>query len=155
MKQIILSLALLFTMNSLFSQDIFKVGIVKGKHVTYEVKEQNIFPWGRIVKNAHNPDTSKAKLIYPFNLAAQIFDIEMQIAEIIHDHLLPEELSKIRKIAKSFPTNAFCAMLRIDRNKLVQVECFLFDGDYWDGIRKREDSEIPDTMIIPTTYYRY
>ena len=79
MKQIILSLALLFTMNSLFSQDIFKVGIVKGKHVTYEVKEQNIFPWGRIVKNAHNPDTSKAKLIYPFNLAAQIFDIEMQI----------------------------------------------------------------------------
>ena len=40
MKQVILLVLLLFGVNfSLFCQDVFKLGIVKGKNVTYEVKE--------------------------------------------------------------------------------------------------------------------
>ena len=58
MKQVILLVLLLFGVNfSLFCQDVFKLGIVKGKNVTYEVKEYkwNYAEW--TVRNIHNPDT--------------------------------------------------------------------------------------------------
>ena len=58
MKQVILLVLLLFGVNfSLFCQDVFKLGIVKGKNVKYEVKEYkwNYAEW--TVRNIHNPDT--------------------------------------------------------------------------------------------------
>lgn len=58
MKQVILLVLLLFGVNfSLFCQDVFKLGIVKEKNVTYEVKEYkwNYAEW--TVRNIHNPDT--------------------------------------------------------------------------------------------------
>lgn len=151
MKKIILLIISLFFMNTLFAQIWDKEGSVKGKNVTYEVKEQNSFPWGRIVKNTCKSDTAKVEVINALNVVAQRWDIEMQIAKIIHDHLLPKELRKLRKIAKSFPSDSFQSMIRIDSNKLVQVEWFVFDGMYRDGIRKCA-SEIPDTTRHPMNY---
>lgn len=153
MKQMILSWIILFSVSSLFSQEVFKLGMVKGKHVTYEVKEQNSFPWGRIVKNMRKSDTAEVKVMDIINCAAQTWDIEMQIAKIIHDRLLPEELRKLREIAKSFPSDYFQTMVRIVDNKLVQVEWFLFDGMYRDGVRKRA-GEISDTIERPMNFAR-
>lgn len=151
MKQMILSLVILFSVGSLFSQEVFKLGMVKGKHVTYEVKEQNSFPWGRIVKNTRKSDTAEVKVMDIINCVAQTWDIEMQIAKIIHDRLLPKELRKLREIAKSFPSDHFQTMIRIVDNKLVQVEWFVFDGMYRDGIRKCA-GEIPDTIERPMNF---
>ena len=129
MKHFVFLFVALFSASSLFSQEVFKLGTVKGKHVTYEVKEQNSFPWGRIVKNTRKSDTAKVEVMDVFNLVAQTWDIEMQIA-------------------KSFPSDHFQTMIRIDSNKLVQVEWFVFYGMYRDGIRKCA-SEIPDTTRRP------
>ena len=107
MKHFVFLFVALFSASSLFSQEVFKLGTVKGKHVTYEVKEQNSFPWGRIVKNTRKSDTAKVEVMDVFNLVAQTWDIEMQIAKIIHDRLLPGELRKLSKIAKSFPSYHF------------------------------------------------
>lgn len=148
MKPFVFLFVALFSASSLFSQEVFKLGTVKGKHVTYEVKEQNSFPWGRIVKNTRKSDTAKVEVMDVFNLVAQTWDIEMQIAKIIHDRLLPGELRKLSKIAKSFPSDHFQTMIRIDSNKLVQVEWFVFYGMYREGIRKCA-SEIPDTTRRP------
>ncbi|MFR7876903.1 MAG: hypothetical protein ACLU4J_11220 [Butyricimonas paravirosa] len=107
MKHFVFLFVALFSASSLFSQEVFKLVTVKGKHVTYEVKEQNSFPWGRIVKNTRKSDTAKVEVMDVFNLVAQTWDIEMQIAKIIHDRLLPGELRKLSKIAKSFPSDHF------------------------------------------------
>ena len=102
MKHFVFLFVALFSASFLFSQEVFKLGTVKGKHVTYEVKEQNSFPWGRIVKNTRKSDTAKVEVMDVFNLVAQTWDIEMQIAKIIHDRLLPGELRKLSKIAISW-----------------------------------------------------
>lgn len=108
MKQIILSFALLFTMNSLFSQDVLKLGIVKGKHVTYEVREmkkskERNTPYYWIVRNMNNPDS----VIKPIPLRAimtpHVKDMQMQVAEIVHGHLSPKELLKLNKKESFFP----------------------------------------------------
>ena len=96
MKQIILSLAILFSAGSLFSQEVFKLGTVKGKHVTYEVREQKNVPTCWIVKNVHNPDTTIKVVSNPGASYSQITDIEMQIAELLHESLSPEELLEMK-----------------------------------------------------------
>ena len=63
MKHFVFLFVALFSASSLFSQEVFKLGTVKGKHVTYEVKEQNSFPWGRIVKNTRKSDTAKVEVM--------------------------------------------------------------------------------------------
>lgn len=40
MKHFVFLFEALFSASSLFSQEVFKLGTVKGKHVTYEVKDK-------------------------------------------------------------------------------------------------------------------
>ena len=131
MKQIILSFILLFIVGSLYSQEVFKLGTVKGKHVTYQVRvsKEPLKPW--IVRNIHNPDTVLKPIPWRYGITAQEIDIEMQIAEIIHDHLSQEELQILEKTDKFFSL-----ILRVDRNahKLLQVTCFLFENMYYHGL---------------------
>ncbi len=145
MKQIILSLVILFSVNSLFSQEVFKLGTVKGKHVTYEVREQKDVPVCWIVKNVHNPDTAIKVVPNPGASYSQITDIEMQIAEILHEHLLPEELLEMKAKEKEGGTGWFEVILRVDsgKYKLLQVTCFRFNNWYMAGMKrppeKRQD----------------
>ena len=58
MKQIILLLVVVFAAGVASAQDVFKPGIVKGKHVTYKVKDfDSTYSLWR-VSNIHNPDTT-------------------------------------------------------------------------------------------------
>lgn len=79
----------------LFAQKVFKPGIVKGTHVTYRVVGDDGTVW--IVKNVQNPDTVTKRI--PYATQTTLIDyFSMQIAEIISDHLLPEEIALIDRL---------------------------------------------------------
>ena len=44
MKRIVLLFAALFSVSMLFSQEVFRLGTVKGEYVTYKVREQKDVP---------------------------------------------------------------------------------------------------------------
>ena len=148
MKQIILSFILLFMVGSLYSQEVFKLGIVKGKHVTYQVRESKspLKPW--LVRNTHNPDTVLKPVPWRRGTTAQEIDIEMQIAEIMHNHFSKEELQEFKE-----KDDRFSLILRVDKDnyKLLQVTCFLFENRYYYGLhyltpKQRENGVYPDSF---------
>ena len=103
MKQILLSLAVLFATSVANAQDVFKLGTtVKEKHVTYEVKhivtlykpKGPSYPqW--IVRNVHNVDTVQKEIPYRGVVKRGFFeDLSMQIGIILHDHLSEAEVAE-------------------------------------------------------------
>ena len=147
MKQIILSITFLLVAVSLFSQETFKLGIVKGKHVTYQVRESKdiLKPW--LVRNMHNPDTVLKRIPWRRGITAQELDIKMQIVEIIHKYLSQEELEILRNADE-----IWSLILRVDKDnhKLLQVTCFLFENRYYYGLHyltpeQRERGVYPDS----------
>lgn len=124
MKQIVLSFFLSLIAMASYSQKVFKEGtIVKGKTVTYQVRKQKVYG-DYLVRNMDNPDTTLKPLPQRSVYTAQEKDIEMQIAEIIHANLTPDELSVLKESGDSFGV-----ILRVDekKHKLLQVTCFSFD----------------------------
>ena len=128
MKQIFLSIILLLGVSDLSSQEVFKLGTVKGEHVTYQVREKKGSGHTWLVWNAHNPDTTIKPIPVRAYLTAQEVDIEMQIAEIVHGHLSPEELRMLEDTH-----DGFVLYLRVnkDKHELLQVTCFSFRNLYW------------------------
>lgn len=124
MKHLVFLFVTLFSVSPLFSQKVFKLGTVKGKHVTYEVREKKNVPWRWIVRNAHNPDTVLKVIPNPGVSFSQIDDIQMQVAEILLDHLSEEEVANLKKRIFQW----FDVVLRVDqdKHKLLQVSCFVF-----------------------------
>lgn len=122
MKKICLLFIILFGASSLFSQILYKEGVVKGKNVTYEVARGK----GRLkaftfIRNMNNPDTTFCEIPNRSVKPPQLIDIEMQVAEIIHDYLSPEELAQMRfsHIAVTFRMDA-------KKKKLLQVTNFFY-----------------------------
>lgn len=144
-RLLLLSLVLLFIVGSVFSQEVFKPGMVKGKHVTYEVRKQKGRSPARLIRNVHNPDTVIKTVPNPGRVFHQVTDIKMQVVEILHEHLSPEELLKIEI------TEHFGLVLRVDREKykLLQVTCFSFSNLYLAGRKKspeeRQEMRLPDS----------
>lgn len=147
MRHLILLFVVLFSASSLFSQEVFKLGTVKGKHVTYEVREQKNFPLEWLVRNVHNPDTTIKTIPNPGVMLPQIADIQMQIAKILRGHLSSEELLEI---SKNEISSFFDIFLRVDRKKykLLQVTCFRFLNFYVIGLRK----SLEERQRYPTYY---
>ena len=145
MKRIVLLFAALFSVSMLFSQEVFRLGTVKGEYVTYKVREQKDVPTRWIVRNVHNPDTAIKIVPNPGVIFSQEKDIEMQIAKILHEHLSAEELLEMKTREKEGGVCWFEVILRVDRNKykLLQVTCFRFCNKYMAGMRrppeKRQD----------------
>ena len=143
MKQILLSLAVLFATSVANAQDVFKLWTtVKGKHVTYEVKhivtlykpKGPSYPqW--IVRNVHNVDTVQKEIPYRGVVKRGFFeDLSMQIGIILHDHLSEAEVAELNEKErknKPFGENAG-VVLRVDstKRKVLQVTCFLFYNHY-------------------------
>lgn len=143
MKQILLSLAVLFATSVANAQDVFKLGTtVKEKHVTYEVKhivtlykpKGPSYPqW--IVRNVHNVDTVQKEIPYRGVVKRGFFeDLSMQIGIILHDHLSEAEVAELNEKErknKPFGENAG-VVLRVDstKRKVLQVTCFLFYNHY-------------------------
>ena len=143
MKQILLSLAVLFATSVANAQDVFKLGTtVKEKHVTYEVKhivtlykpKGPSYPqW--IVRNVHNVDTVQKEIPYRGVVKRGFFEaLSMQIGIILHDHLSEAEVAELNEKErknKPFGENAG-VVLRVDstKRKVLQVTCFLFYNHY-------------------------
>ena len=142
MKQIILSITFLLIAGSLFSQETFKLGIVKGKHVTYQCSlfsqevaypvvedgqrvvlrvERTTVPFMWSIWNVHNPDTAMRP--YKKKLASSNTEVHWQIAEILHKQLSSEEL---RELAKSKDYIMLTMRVGNDKHKLLQVTRFTF-----------------------------
>ena len=100
MKKIILLIISLFIVNILFSQILYDEGIVKGKNVTYEVKRgKGHLKSFTFIRNVNNPDTTFREVPNHNIIPPQMVDINMQVAEIIHDGLSPKELAQIYRSA--------------------------------------------------------
>ncbi len=129
MKRIYLLFVILFAANTLFSQILYDEGIVKGKNVTYEVSRgkghTKAFTY---IRNMNNPDTTFREEPNRDIIPAQLVDIEMQVAEMIHDYLSPEELDKVR-------FSMICVTFRLDaqKRKLLQVTNFFYlcEEPFW------------------------
>ncbi len=112
----------LFVANTLFSQILNEKGIVKGKNVTYEVSRGKghlkVFTFTR---NMNNPDTIYREVPNRSAIPPQLVDITMQISEIIHDYLSPEELVEVR-------STLIFVTFRLDaqKRKLLQVTNFFY-----------------------------
>lgn len=123
----ILILAVLLTVAGLsFSQDVIKLGTVKGKNVTYKVRESAYGPYW-VVRNVHNPDTViRPKLMRSTRMAQEV-DITMQIAEIVRNHLTAGELDLL-----AGTHDFFSLALKIDSctHKIMQVSYFSFQNKY-------------------------
>lgn len=136
MKQIILSLVVLFAAGVANAQNVFKLGTtVKGKHVTYEVKP--IKPVSKysnawMIRNVHNVDTVLKEIPYRSVIKRGFFeDLSMQIGIILHDHLSAEEVTMLKEMWDR-ADGLFEVVLRVDstRRKLLQVTCFAFENKY-------------------------
>lgn len=122
MKKMYLSLIALFVVNTLFAQIWDKEGIVKGKNVTYEVfrgkKNLRVFTF---IRNVNNPDTTFREIPNRDITPPQMVDVEMQVAEILHNELSSEELAK-------WKSAFFGVTFRVDpqKRKLLQVTNFFY-----------------------------
>ncbi|WP_455784727.1 hypothetical protein [Butyricimonas faecihominis] len=126
MKRIILLLVIISIASSLPAQK-YDNGIVRGKNVTYRVRENRLLE--KIICNVDNPDTTLKRIPVRFIYGIpQIIDIKMQVAGIVHDHLSKEELASL----KDDTDDDFCVVLRVDRDKhqILQVVCFYFENHY-------------------------
>ena len=126
----------------MFSQETFKLGIVKGQHVTYQCSlfskevaypvvengqcvdlqlKRATLPFMWTVWNVHNPDTAvkpnKGEWM-PSNT-----EVHWQIAEILHKQLSSKEL---RELAKSKDDIMLTMRVGNDKHKLLQVTRFTF-----------------------------
>lgn len=130
MKRIYLLFVILFAANTLFSQILYDEGIVKGKNVTYEVSRgkghTKAFTY---IRNMNNPDTTFREMPHRNIIPAQLIDIKMQVAEIIHDYFSLEELVKM-----GCPT-MIAVTFRLDAQKrtLLQVTNFFYvcEEPFW------------------------
>ena len=97
MRRIILLLVLLFFANLSYSQKVFRKGIiVKGKEVTYQVLASKQASFYYLVRNVNNPDTTLKPIPQRSVYTAQERDMELQIAEIVHENLSPGELDSLK-----------------------------------------------------------
>lgn len=146
MKHLNLLLISMCVSGTLFSQEVFNPGIVKGKHVTYRVKNRHSV--GVTVTNVHNPDTTIRWGDENAQDSAILLDTEMtilpdmvgwQVAKIVHDHLSAEERQML--LDSQEPIEMY---LRIgqDKRKLLQVTRFLFANFYLVGLRVPSVREI-------------
>ena len=125
MRRIILLLVLLFFANLSYSQKVFRKGIiVKGKEVTYQVLASKQASFYYLVRNVNNPDTTLKPIPQRSVYTAQERDMELQIAEIVHENLSPGELDSLKF------DGDFAVVLRVNReeHRLLQVTCFMFCG---------------------------
>ena len=130
MKKIILLIISLFIVNILFSQILYDEGIVKGKNVTYEVKRgKGHLKSFTFIRNVNNPDTTFREVPNHNIIPPQMVDINMQVAEIIHDGLSPKELAQIYRSALIGMT------FRVDaKKKELMQETLIFyfcDEPFW------------------------
>lgn len=122
MKKIILLIVSLFVVNTLFSQMWNKEGVVKGENVTYEVSQgKGHLKSFMFIRNVNNPDTTFREVPNYDIIPPQLVDIELQVAEIIHDCLSPEELAECRSFFLG-------VTFRVDakKRKLLQVTNFFY-----------------------------
>ena len=125
MKKLILLLSICLYVKSILAQR-YKIGIVKEKDVTYEIKEdKKLGMW--TIRNINNPDTTTKEMPKRDWMFISKFSVSIQIARIVHDHLLQEELALLTKTFDSF-----IVRLRVDRDKykLLQVVNFSFTNKY-------------------------
>ena len=136
MKQVILSLMVVFAAGVASAQDVFKPGIVKGKHVTYEVKNFDLTYSLWRVSNVHNPDTTtrRGDKLIP-GRKELMRSCELQLGQIVREHLTREELLELSKPGR--PREDFWVEIRGDwqSGKVLQVVCFSFENNYAFGLR--------------------
>lgn len=135
MKRIFFLLISLYFANSLFAETSHKEDTIQGKNTTYEIKKGSgklkLFTF---MRNMNNPDTTKREEL-SFELyrrySAQWYDIEMQLAEIIHDCLSLKELD-----ATEFRNTAVILAIRVDpeRRKLIQIVNFATIHSFWENL---------------------
>ena len=166
MKPTIVTLLLLWSITPLFSQEVFRPGIVKGKNVTYHVSIKHIYNY--YIKNTANDTTVRwgydndwlkdSILMKQIKEASSVVfasgglsldnsqreELELQLAEIFHKHLSPEELQLLKKTKDQI---TIC--VRIDpehHNRLKQVTYFYAINTYLMGLQH------PDWELSPETY---
>lgn len=130
MKKIFILFVMLFVAHTLFSQVLYKEGVVKGKHVTYEVsrgkKPLEAFTY---IRNMNNPDTTFCEVPRRDKFPPQLVDIQCQVVEIIHDYLSPEEIDRME------PGWGPIVTFRLDAktNKVLQITNFSYFGEepFW------------------------
>ena len=81
----------------LYSQEVFRLGVVEGDSVAYQVRVRKILHHQWLIRNMDNPDTTLKPIPQRAIHTAQETDMDMQIAEIIHDNLSEEDLSELKK----------------------------------------------------------
>jgi hypothetical protein len=146
MKNICLLLIALFWMSPLFSQVLYDEGIVKGKNVTYEVSRgkghSKAFTY---IRNMNNPDTTFREEPNRDIIPAQLVDIEMQVAEIIHDYFSPEELVKMGR------QTMIAVKFRLDAQKrtLLQVTNFFYvcEEPFWANLSPDRLHELEQLIL--------
>ena len=147
MKKLILLLSICLCVKSILAQR-YKIGIVKEKDVTYEIKE-NKRNW--IIRNINNPDTTTKEIPHRYIMLSPNSSIIKQIAKIVHDHLSSEELMLLRE-----NWDAFGLTLRIDRDKykIRQVVNFCFTNwyTYYKNMPLDRRCEIEKHMKLPKKY---
>ena len=121
----------LFAMSSMAEAQevLYKAGAtVKGKDVTYKVRMRKDRT-SILVQNTAIPDTTFKAIPKrtTWEMPPQYYDIEAQVAIIIHETLTREELEKLEKYDEFV-----LFVLRVDRekHKLLQVTCFEFPPYY-------------------------
>ena len=77
----------------------------------------------------NNPDTTFREVPHRNIIPSQLIDIELQVAEIMHDYLSPEELAKMGS------SSAIGITFRMDaqKRKLLQITNFFYlcDEPFW------------------------
>ena len=161
MRRIILSLVLLLFVEVSYSQKVFRKGIVvRGKEVRYQVLASKQSSYDYLVRNMGNPDTTLKPIPHRSVYTAQEKDIEMQIAEIVHNNLTPEELDSLKT------GDNFNVVLRVNQKKhrIQQVTCFIFCGGILPGTSPEDafwlnfdpdrlykiEREIVGNVVLPT-----
>ena len=147
MKKIILLLAFVLISGILVAQK-HKIGIVKAKNVTYEIKEDKR-NW--TLRNINNPDTTVKEIPNRYIMLLPAAGFEQQIGKIVHDHLSREELIFLEENGDSFGVRLRVAR---DKYKILQVVHFYFKNryTYYKNMSIERRSEIEKYMELPTKY---
>ncbi|MEY8590012.1 hypothetical protein AALK14_01000 [Butyricimonas hominis] len=149
MKQTILLVVTLLLSSVLFAQK-YQPGIVKAKNVTYEIKEdKKLGIW--TYRNINNPDTTTKEIPKRNAMFTSKFSVSIQIARIVHDHLLPEELALL---AQTFDSFSVCLRVDRDKYKLLQVVHFSFRNRYafYQNLSPKHRRIAEETLELPDKY---
>ena len=146
MKKICLLFIALFSASALFSQILYEEGIVKGKNVTYEVaRGKGHLKDFTFIRNMNNPDTIYRELPNRSVIPPQLIDIEMQVAEIMHDYFSPEELVKME------PQTMIRITFRLDaqKRKLLQITNFFYlcEDTFWANLSPDKLHELEQIIL--------